>query len=292
MKKDDKLLARIPETVWFSETENLVAVYARKPRVRPWEKTTPTVSVVKNTPVEKIRILGVKRSSKRRDSWTIEFPYEDRILKSVVSTLVIESILTSPVSRTEDGWFIGPFSWAILNMREVTLVHTETTMGEKVREAAKIYSVPYLKLEDAVPGSIYGTRAGDCYAYLGELEKDEIVSKLTEPWQIKTVSFKPWVSVYADGSLSNYFYEEPPGAVLEPVVATVDVSDDYFQMVRTYVNRGSYYSATDFETFKRYYSQITVRKVGEPCPKIPDSFTEVVWRANYDTAMRRWPPYR
>lgn len=290
MSSNEKLLARVPKTIYFAENENKVAVYARKPRRFGWRDEPKTVSLVKNTPVEKVRILGVDRSSKRRDLWSVEFPHEGRLLTTTISTLAIQSILTSSVPRTDEGWFVGPFSWAILNMREVTLVPVETPLGLEVAEAAKVYSVPYLKKEDAVPGCVYQTRSGERYAYLGELAVDKITSEAPAPWVIETVNFKAWARVYGENLLSVYVNKNFAQNVLETVVGKVDVSDKFFETERRNGACG-YRSYMSFDDFKHFYSYCTIRRAGEACPEIPQNMSEDAWKTIYEANLRKYYRY-
>lgn len=292
--KNNKLLARIPKTVYFVTNENKVKVYARKPRVRSWEPSPGNVTSVANTPIEKIRILGVDRLSKCQDSWSIEFPHGEKLVVTTISTLAIESILTSSVPRNDDGWFVGPFSWAILNRREVTLIPTETPLGFEAIKASEVYKTPYLKQDKAVPGCVYQTRSGKQYAYLGTFEMDTITSEGDglSPWVVETTTTNAWAELFTDGTPTPFIRWELPSKVIETIVGTVEVSDEYLREIRDRHRDGGNRYGLNFNDFKYYYGRSTIRRVGELRPTDRPEMTEAAWKARQRLNNRNpWQRY-
>jgi hypothetical protein len=299
MMKTPKLVARIPKNIYFFTEEDdeesedcttAVAVRIKKPRQYSRFSSGWKQTLVPNDPVEKIRVIELEQRHKQKDAWFIEFPFKGKNYTTFISAVSLESLLTSDKLTVEDGWLKGPFVWAVLRQRIVTLVPVETEFGLQISEATKIFDTPYLKEEDAVVGGVYQTRQQDPHMFLGEICWDEIVSKEHEPIQTETVTGKVWTRIYVgqDGEHSlthlSWASEMPP--VTETLIQVYETLPDFIQSSRRRL------FSSDFPYYKHDYAvwdypRATARKVGEPCPKLPEELSEE-YRQKSRRSNRGW----
>jgi hypothetical protein len=297
--KTPKLVARIPKNIYFfveeddEESEDCttaVAVRIKKPRQYSRFSSGWKQTLVPNDPVEKIRVIELEQRGGQKDAWFIEFPFKGRNYTTFISAVSLESLLTSDKLTVEGGWLKGPFVWAVLKQRIVTLVPVETEFGLQISEATKIFDTPYLKEEDAVVGGVYQTRQQDPHMFLGEICWDEIVSKEHEPIRTETVTGKVWTRIYVgqDGEhrLAHLSWTSEMPPVTETLIQIYDPLPDFIEQGRKAVvaNGYNYYR---FDNVRYDYPRVSARKVGEPSLPIPEWLTEE-YRQKARRSNRGW----